>query len=452
MDGKPDLTDQNIEVDAGGHVGEVYQAGRDITIVRPGTPTGIPARAAWKLVLLLVVLLGGLAVFYVYTGREAGQVEPAKPGETLILVADFDVVGGGKCMGVDPADYIHDRLKNSAKGKAWYEKGYAEEEKLRVRRLHQVVDENTARPVGESYNAAMLVWGRCDSLTVTPYLERIAPLPELDTPEGLHFSMGDPERVEFLITQDLPSHVTYITMLTLGIGELGRKDKAGARDYDRALSYLDAALDALDALDAVPGGDYSTRPWEGFFYRGTAYLLTGEYEKAQADLLASIELAPEEPTAYYNLGIVMQIRGENLQAVEAFGRAIEADPESALAARAYKSRGLLHYAGGDFRDAAADFSAGIRLEDSALHLSLLYHNRGLANFGLEEYRQAVDDYDRALELRPDFLVVYLHRGEAYAAMEEWESAGADFEEYLSLSPPDDPNRHAAQKNLSDLPR
>jgi len=165
---------------------------------------------AWAWVVGIIVLslaiLMSSAIFNVDPLQNLLPTPVAFPSATadqsLIIVADFDNRSDGKYSGIDPAQYVYEQLV------AQVQKDNLD---VKVERLRQVVDDNTAKSVGTTYNATLVVWGWYDALTITPRIERIKTLQgEVSNQEGLRLQMTDPDKVEFSIVTDLPSQSGYL--------------------------------------------------------------------------------------------------------------------------------------------------------------------------------------------------------------------------------------------------
>ena len=52
----------------------------------------------------------------------------------------------------------------------------------------------------------------------------------------------------------------------------------------------------------------------------------------------------------------------------------------------------------------------------------VYNNRGIAYSQKSEFDLAIADYNTAIELNPQFALVYYNRGEAWLRLREWEKA------------------------------
>ena len=333
----------------------------------------------------------------------------ATEGQSLIIVVDFDDRSGGKYQGMDPAQYIYEKLEAQVRTDGL---------DVRVERLHEVVNDNTARSTGQDYSATLVLWGWYDALSVTPRMERVKTLPEYrSTEEGQHLSLSDPAKIEFCIVADLPSRATYLTLFTLGVHEYG------SGNYDQALAYLTSALAAIPE-----GGECSTDPSETYFVRGNVHLYRSDYDLALVDYDKAIELDPEYATAYNNRGIAYRHLGEYEKALADYGKAIELDPEYAYA---YNNRGNTYGDLGEHEKALADYSKAIELDPE---FARAYNNRGNTYEDLGEYEQAIADYSKAIELDPGGAAAYNNRGNAYRHLGEYEKAIADYGKAIELDP------------------
>ena len=95
-----------------------------------------------------------------------------------------------------------------------------------------------------------------------------------------------------------------------------------------------------------------------------------------------------------NQGLIYNNNGEYDKAMSEFTKAIELDPNFALA---YGNRGWVYIKLGQYEQAVADCTKAIELDPD---LALAYNSRGWAYIELGEYEQALADYNRAIELDP----------------------------------------------------
>jgi tetratricopeptide (TPR) repeat protein len=119
------------------------------------------------------------------------------------------------------------------------------------------------------------------------------------------------------------------------------------------------------------------------------------------------------------------------QSVSGFGKAIELDPQNAIA---YLSRGLTYATLKEYEKAMADCNKAIELNPQ---FAAAYSNRGnIYYYGLEEYEKALADYNKAIELDPQYAAAYYRRGATYATLKEYEKAMADYNKAIELDPQD----------------
>ncbi|MHB9294581.1 putative Cell division coordinator CpoB [Pillotina sp. SPG140] len=189
-----------------------------------------------------------------------------------------------------------------------------------------------------------------------------------------------------------------------------------ARDYDRAIEELSAAL----WLDSAYTNAY--------YYRGIAYHYKKDYDRAIADYTELIRLKPDYAPAYYNRGVSHYNNDDYDKALKDYTRAIKVDPTYAAA---YNSRGHVYNEKKDYDRAIADFNEAIRLNPNSAYA---YNNRGRAYAGKEDYNRAIADYTQALRLDSDYETAYANRGNAYYNKKDYDRAIADYTQALRLDP------------------
>lgn len=376
--------------------------------------------STWGLIATAVILVVGLilaaAVFNIPTLRELIPtpipITPAREGESLIIVADFDDRSGGRYQGVDPAQYIYEKLASKAK---------MDRLDVRPERLREAVDDNTVGSVRGVYNARLLLWGWYDALTVTPKLECIKTLSEyMVIGDGLHLSLAGPEGLEFKIVTDLPNQATALMLLTLGVDQLTRGN------YKEAFTYVDSVLEEESCL--AP-----TVLSEGHFIRGIANYLKGDLEAALADFDKAAELDPENIKAHINCGSLLIMLGETERGLQNLDELLDMIITSHMGldyiAPVYANRGVAYLQLGDIDSALIAFDKAISANPE---LWGAYVNRGIAYDKLGSYQSALADFDRASELNPDSAVAYAKAGSIYITRGSYEAALADFEQVLTI--------------------
>jgi tetratricopeptide (TPR) repeat protein len=131
---------------------------------------------------------------------------------------------------------------------------------------------------------------------------------------------------------------------------------------------------------------------EGYVARGMAYHVSGDDEKALADLDQALELNPAIARAYNVRGAIYHSRGRVDQALIEYGKSLQAEPN----VDAYFERGQLYESLGQHEKAIADYDQAVAYMRDA---PLLYRARAFAkaNLGDQEGAQADRDLAKNLE-------------------------------------------------------
>jgi tetratricopeptide (TPR) repeat protein len=147
--------------------------------------------------------------------------------------------------------------------------------------------------------------------------------------------------------------------------------------------------------------------WLIYYNRGFIYASLGNDRQAIEDYGRAIESRPGYADAYYNRGLSYVGLGNYRQAIEDYGRAIESRPGYA---DAYYNRGNVYAGLGNYKQAIEDYGRAIEIKPAYAEA---YNNRGNAYNGLGNYRQAIEDYGRAIEIKPAYTEAYFNRGVDY---------------------------------------
>ncbi len=212
-----------------------------------------------------------------------------------------------------------------------------------------------------------------------------------------------------------------------------RDDPRAAWAYARrgAILLVDPDRRAEAVADLTRAIDLDPVYAPAFGYRGSAYLLDGDHDRAIADLNRAVRLDPRYAIAYSNRGEARGIREEYLFAITDFTEAIRLDPKIRAA---FAGRGAARNAKGDHRGAIADYTEALKL-DPADVTSLAFRG-DIYCFDTHEPDRAIADYDEALRIAPGLIGVHLARGWAYFNKEDYPRAITDFTEVIRLDPND----------------
>jgi tetratricopeptide (TPR) repeat protein len=163
--------------------------------------------------------------------------------------------------------------------------------------------------------------------------------------------------------------------------------------------------EAADAYDeAIRRTDAAGLPekWTLFYDRGVARERSGQWEKAEADLLKALELKPDQPMVLNYLGYSWIDRGEHLdRGMEMIDKAVELRPDDGYIV---DSLGWAHYRMGDYEAAVEKLEKAIELvpEDPTIndHLGDAYWRIGRLVEARYQWRRALQFGPQEDEIKP----------------------------------------------------
>ena len=132
-----------------------------------------------------------------------------------------------------------------------------------------------------------------------------------------------------------------------------------------------------------------------YYNRGNIYGKKGNLIQAISDYTKAIEINPIFTEAYYNRGNTYEKQGNLTQAISDYTKAIETNPKYAAA---YCNRGNVYQTQGNLTLAIADYNKALEISPND---STSLYNRGLAYYGAEQYGKALTDYTTAISQNPD---------------------------------------------------
>ena len=279
-----------------------------------------------------------------------------------------------------------------------------------------------------------------------------------------HARKGDYKRAIYDVTKaiEVSRDRTNLEQLRLKIITNRAHTSLATGEYDDALADYNEVIKELHHSAA------------DHFLRGTAYKLSGNYERARTDFDRALFISvsgsnnlldpiwitegednemgcirslgrfnPDNPWDWCHVGIahlIRDVRRDDVEdAIEAFSRAIEYQPDYA---DAYRNRGYAYYHwvydwGGyhdDLKACLSDFAEAICLNPND---PLTYFFRGDAYSRMfEDYDKAIADFTMAISLGLNEATSYCSRGLAYEAKCIYENAIVDYGEAIRLDPND----------------
>jgi tetratricopeptide (TPR) repeat protein len=170
-------------------------------------------------------------------------------------------------------------------------------------------------------------------------------------------------------------------------------------------------------------------PNDYFVYslRGSAYNITGDLNRALADINNAIQMNPNFAEFYSQRGEIYREIGDLINSISDHDKAIQLKPDSAPA---YELRGLARDDNGDYDGAISDYSEAIQILPDFVEA---YTNRGLAYSNKGDLEEAIKDYNEALRNQPNHADAYHNRGIAHGRKGDFDRAIKDYNETIRLN-------------------
>lgn len=179
-------------------------------------------------------------------------------------------------------------------------------------------------------------------------------------------------------------------------------------DVERKLSRFDRAAESYTQALELDGKKLQEHEWPILFARGISYERDGEWEKAEADFRAALELYPDQPDVLNYLGYSWLMKGTHLE----------------------KAKSMLEQAVAE------------RPEDAHIIDSM-----GWALYLLADYNGALDYLEQAVNLMPSDPVVNDHYGDALWQVGRRNEARFQWERALYFGPESEEQREKIEAKL-----
>ena len=226
--------------------------------------------------------------------------------------------------------------------------------------------------------------------------------------------------------------LTRDEVTTLTAGEVNTE--VIAETWNGSAYYLKAKVtadpdDVARSIDTLRKDSEKTKELEEM--RKNLGALLAENEKLKKDLTQADENKKVALAAYekniralnafewFEKGYTSDVSGDCGGAVNAYGRAIEIDPEYAPA---YNNRGKCYAKLADYKKAIKDLDKAIVLNPG---LAQAHYNRANTHNRLQQYREALTDFNKAITLDPGLAMAYYNRGNTYDKLGSRQQAIAD---------------------------
>jgi len=177
--------------------------------------------------------------------------------------------------------------------------------------------------------------------------------------------------------------------------------------------------------------------------RGITYLENKLNDRAIEEFNRAIASDPAFALAHYNLGIAYQRKENYEQAINAFKKCLELNPEVSTREVAYYNLGRAYLRLSRNEEAIGALNQSLRLNSQypEIHFYL-----GVAYRKKELYDEAIKAFKQSLKLKPDLVEAQINLGLAYDEKGFHDQAIAAYEEALKLKP----EAEGIQERLNEL--
>lgn len=177
------------------------------------------------------------------------------------------------------------------------------------------------------------------------------------------------------------------------------------------------------------------------FRQGLAAAATNSHEQAIAFYNQVLELQANCYEVWYERGLALERRGDYVEAIASFDRALSLCKRDDAACEIWHDRGnALQYGLGEYEQAISCYDRAIKLD--ANH-DVVWQNRGNALlYGLSLPEDALAVYDQALAINPNNELAWRNRGNALVELRRYTEAIASYDHALQIRPDDQVSWHA----------
>ncbi|MEU9959463.1 tetratricopeptide repeat protein [Streptomyces sp. NPDC050982] len=209
-------------------------------------------------------------------------------------------------------------------------------------------------------------------------------------------------------------------------------DNASLREWGRELTEALAddeagVARAMALLVARPGLDTGGRA-AAHTLRGRELRHGGEYGRALEEYARALELDPELALAHYGRGFTHRLMNDLPAALAAFDRADELAPDTGWI---ISERAETYRLAARFEEAVADFDRAVALDPTD---GEALTGRAVCRQALGRYDEALADFNRALSIDGEYVWALVRRARLRRVRGEQDEAFADFDRAVALAP------------------
>ncbi len=209
-----------------------------------------------------------------------------------------------------------------------------------------------------------------------------------------------------------------------------RKELAFAKDREAQKIAYDQSIKKLSAKE--------------WLEKGFAALDRGAFKEAIEAYSRAIELDPDNIQAYYSRALL----GDENQSKQDFFKLLTIEPKDS---KSYLYRAWAYQKLKENDPALEEFEKAINSASGAREKAEAYFDRGTFYYAIMQYTSsAIQDYTNAIKLKPGEANYYFYRGSAYSRLGNVDLAYTDLNKAIELAPRDSSNYVARANILMNL--
>lgn len=178
--------------------------------------------------------------------------------------------------------------------------------------------------------------------------------------------------------------------------------------------------------------------------QGAALFEEGKHEEAVAAFTRALEAEPDNPAYLTRLGLALEKLNRLAEAEAAFAKVTQAEPSS------FAGWFNLGHVSMDLKKYPAAITAFEQAAKVDPNEPETFFNLGSANFNNARIPEAVAAWEKAIQLKPDHAAALYWLGTGYVNLGKIPEAKATFEKFLQNAPATDPNVPQAKLMLDAL--
>ncbi|MBI4834933.1 MAG: tetratricopeptide repeat protein [Planctomycetes bacterium] len=191
--------------------------------------------------------------------------------------------------------------------------------------------------------------------------------------------------------------------------------------------YIDEIKPGAPDKNAVTKSKYNKQATY-WFWQGRALSEERKNEEAIEAYEKAIEIEPEYAEAYNDIGLIHEGNGNYKKAVLSYKTAIRINPDYA---DAYNNLGLVYGKMGDYEREKEAYMETLRIvPDSAV----VNYNIAFTYRKMKDFKSSLKHYEKAVELDPNYADAYNSMGFTYALLDESEKAIGCYKKALTINP------------------